>query len=120
MPTPDDIVLKQIPREQRVKFYVCVGVTVAMVVAGWALSMRDQISLVSWVAPTPILQDVKEGVAQITAEVKANTNEPAVELEAALGAILEPVVDGGAARRQQAIDTVGEIMAESLPEETAP
>ena len=114
----DEIVIKQMPQEQRMKFYACVGGTMAIVLVGWALTMRDQILQVSFVAQTPVLQEVKEGVAQITAEVKANTDAPAAELEAAMGVIIEPMMEG-VEQRQEAQGIVSEIMVESLQEEVA-
>ncbi len=114
----EEVRLKELPPEVKAKYYACVIGTVLLAVIGWAFAMRDQLSRVSFELGGETLREVKEGVAQITQEVKANTQEPNMQLKTAAEVVLTPLATG-VEEREEAMDIVGGIMKEQLDADAA-
>lgn len=109
----DEVMIQEMPRDVRIKFYACVLGTLALVAVGWFFTMHRQFSQVSFVASSAKLREVKEEVADITADAKAEAQVPVAEIQAALTEALAPVQEG-VQQRQNAMETIGEIMKEDL------
>jgi hypothetical protein len=105
----DEVHIEPMPPEQRVKFYAAVGVTVGIVVVGWALSTRDLIRSLTFSPPLSAIEEVTTGVSAISADVKAKTSASLEEFEGAVDAVgtnMKEELDA----REEVKEEVAEIM----------
>lgn len=106
--------VKPLPPRQKKIFYACIGVTVALVLAGWFFSFqRLWFSLDFSTVSFSGLIDLKNGVKEIGGELKNNFETTADEVTPAVQEVIS-TANEIKEQQQTATENVGNIMKENF------
>lgn len=122
-PKSQPIRLKKTPENRRQIFWACSGAAIALVAAGWFLSMRD--AILSMSADVPAVSElgaIREQLESVTGDLVENTAAPRAgfqELLVPAAEDLQQTVQEGVDQREAAANVIGDVFLENLPDPSA-